>query len=500
MSLKSFFALYFAKYTTKNVQKWADAPYKTQEIIFNNLIKNGKKTAFGKDHHFTTINSYSDFKKQVPIYDYEGLKPYVDRIIAGEEDVLWTGKPIYFAKTSGTTSGAKYIPITKESMPTHIKAAKEALLFYIAEKNDASFVNGKMIFLQGSPVLEEKNGIKIGRLSGIVAHFVPKYLQKNRLPSWKTNCIDDWETKVNAIVKETINEDMTVISGIPSWVQMYFEKLIEKTGKPISETFSNFNFFIYGGVNFEPYKNKFESLIGKKIDYIELYPASEGFIAYQDSQTKKGMLLQLNSGIFYEFIPADEFYNENPTRISLKDVKKGVNYVIILNTTAGLWGYNIGDTIEFTSTKPYRIKVTGRIKHFISAFGEHVIGKEVEKALNEAIISTNATVSEFTVAPQVNPSQKEILPYHEWFIEFEKEPKNLDDFAKKIDSLMQSQNIYYLDLIKGKVLRPLIIRRVKKGGFHAYMKSIGKFGGQNKIPQLSDNRKIANVLQKFLVQ
>lgn len=496
MSLKSLLALPFAKYTIHRVRKWANKPLETQEKVFQYLISEGCQTAFGKDHDFISINSYEDFKKRVPINDYEGLKPYVERIIEGETDVLWKGKPIYFAKTSGTTSGAKYIPITKESMPTHITAARNALLFYINETKDASFVNGKMIFLQGSPILENKNGIKLGRLSGIVAHYVPNYLLKNRLPSWETNCIEDWDTKVDKIVEETIPENMTVISGIPSWVQMYFEKLIEKTGKSITELFPNFNFFIYGGVNFEPYKNKFEALIGKKIAYIELYPASEGFIAFQDSQQEKGMLLQLNSGIFYEFIPSVEFFNENPTRIALQDVQLGVNYVIILNTSAGLWGYNIGDTIEFTSLNPYRIKVTGRIKHFISAFGEHVIGKEVEKALNDAIKGTKINISEFTVAPQVNPESG--LPYHEWFIEFENEPKNVDDIAKKIDFSMQEQNMYYRDLIVGKVLRPLRIRKVKKGGFHQYMKSIGKFGGQNKIPQLSDNRKIADVLEKFL--
>ena len=498
MSIKSFFAIPFAKNATKKVKKWANNPLKTQEKVFQKLISKGRKTAYGKDHDFLNIHNYEDFKKRIKVQDYEGLRAYVDRIVAGESDVLWPGKPLYFAKTSGTTSGAKYIPITKDSMPTHIKAAKNALLSYIVEKNDASFVNGKMIFLQGSPVLEDKNGVKLGRLSGIVAHYIPQYLLKNRLPTWETNCIEDWDTKVNAIVKETIHEDMTVISGIPSWVQMYFEKLIAKTGKPISEIFPNFNFFIYGGVNFEPYKNKFESLIGKKIDYIELYPASEGFIAYQDSQTEKGMLLQLDSGIFYEFIPASEFFDENPTRISLKDVKINVNYVIILNTTAGLWGYNIGDTVEFTNTKPYRIKVTGRIKHFISAFGEHVIGKEVEKALKDAILETNINISEFTVAPQVNPESG--LPYHEWFLEFENEPENMSDFANKIDRSMQAQNSYYFDLIAGKILRPLVIRKVKKGGFHVYMKSIGKFGGQNKIPQLADNRKIADVLQDFLVE
>ena len=495
MSIKAKLAIAFAKRVQKKVYLWANNPYNTQDKVFRNLIKDAQHTQFGKEHQFKSIKTYQDFKNQVPVREYEGLKPYIEQILAGKSDVLWKGKPKYFAKTSGTTSGAKYIPITKASMPTHIKAARNALLFYIANTGKADFVDGKMIFLQGSPILDVKAGIKIGRLSGIVAHFVPSYLQKNRLPSWETNCIDDWDTKVKHIIDETMHQDMTVISGIPSWVQMYFEKLQERTGKKVSELFPNFNFFIYGGVNFEPYKAKFESLIGKKIDYVELYPASEGFIAFQDSLTEKGMLLLLDGGIFYEFIPASEFYDENPTRISIRDVKMGVNYVIILNTNAGLWGYNIGDTIEFTSLKPYRIKVTGRIKHFISAFGEHVIAKEVEQALQEALEETPYTISEFTVAPQVNP--KEGLHYHEWFIEFEDTPNDLKDFAQKIDASMQRQNMYYLDLIEGNILQPLIITLVKKGGFHDYMKSIGKFGGQNKIPQLSDNRKIAAVLEKL---
>lgn len=495
MDIKANLSLVFAKRIKKKVYSWANNPYKTQEKVFKYLIKNAKNTQFGKDHSFENINTYEDFRKQVPINDYEGLKPYIQQILDGKSDVLWKGKPKYFAKTAGTTSGAKYIPITKASMPTHIKAARNALLFYIVNTGNAEFVKGKMIFLQGSPILDVTAGIKTGRLSGIVAHYVPAYLQKNRLPSWETNCIDDWETKVSHIVDETLHQNMTLISGIPSWVQMYFEKLQEKTGKSISEIFPNFNFFVYGGVNFEPYKSKFENLIGKKIDYVELYPASEGFIAYQDSLTEKGMLLQLNSGIFYEFIPAKEFHDENPTRVSIKDVKLGVNYVIILNTNAGLWGYNIGDTIEFTSLKPYRIKVTGRIKHFISAFGEHVIAKEVEQALQVSLEGTLNTISEFTVAPQVTP--KEGLPYHEWFIEFDNSPENLEEFAKKVDNAMQMQNSYYKDLIDGKVLKPLIITPVKKGGFHEYMKSIGKFGGQNKIPQLSDNRKIAEVLENL---
>ena len=497
MSIKSFLAVKISRIVRRKINRWADDPVKTQKKVLKYLLQNAKNTSFGKEHHFNAIKNYEDFKKNIPIRDYEGLKPYVEKIIDGQKNILWKGRPLYFAKTSGTTSGAKFIPITKASMPHHINAARNALLCYIDEKNDASFLDGKMMFLQGSPVLKEKNGIKLGRLSGIVAHYVPAYLQKNRMPSWKTNCIEDWETKVDKIVDETLQEDMSVISGIPSWVQMYFEKLQTKTGKTIAEIFPRFDFFIYGGVNFQPYKFKFESLIGKKIDYIELYPASEGFIAFQDRQKEDGMLLQLNSGIFYEFIVADTFFDKSPERIDLSQVKLGVNYVIIINTDAGLWGYNIGDTVCFTSIQPYRIKVTGRIKHFISAFGEHVIGKEVEQALAKAIKGTTVQVSEFTVAPQVNPKQG--LPYHQWYIEFEKPPESLTDFAAVIDREMQRQNIYYTDLIEGNILKPLVISPVKKGGFHEYMKSIGKLGGQNKIPQLSDNRKIAEVLDRYLL-
>lgn len=491
--IKSFLAKIYAKKTAKDIQKWADNPIKSQEKVFQNLIKQAQETDFGKDHQFHQIKTYTDFKKQVPVRDYEGLKPYIEKIKEGKENVLWKGKPIYFAKTSGTTSGAKYIPITKESMPHHIQAAKQALLLYIYRTGKADFVNGKMIFLQGSPVLAETNGIKTGRLSGIVAHFVPKYLQKNRMPSWETNCIEDWETKVNAIVNETINQNMTLISGIPSWVQMYFEKLIEKSGKKVGELFPNFNLFVYGGVNYEPYRNKMENLIGRKVDSIELFPASEGFFAFQDTQNEKGMLLLLDSGIFYEFIPADEFYDDNPTRISLKDVKLGVNYVLIISTDAGLWSYNIGDTIQFTSLKPYRIVVSGRIKHFISAFGEHVIAKEVETALQETVKATDVQINEFTVAPQITPKQG--LPYHEWFIEFKKEPENVTDFAQKIDANLVKQNSYYKDLIIGKVLQPLKITKVKPNGFQDYMKSIGKLGGQNKLPRLANDRKIADKLK-----
>ncbi|WP_409417742.1 GH3 auxin-responsive promoter family protein [Flavobacterium sp. PS2] len=493
MSIKSVAAKLFASKIYNNTQAWAKKPVETQMKVFKSLINGAKDTEFGKDHHFDKIKTIQDFKNYVPVRDYEDLKSYIDKVRVGEKDILWKGKPLYFAKTSGTTSGAKYIPLTKESMPYHIEASRNAILHYIHETGNADFVDGKMIFLQGSPELIEKNGIKLGRLSGIAAHFVPKYLQKNRLPSWETNCIEDWETKINAIVGETIDQDMTIISGIPSWVQMYFERLEEKSGKKVGDLFKNFNLFIYGGVNYEPYRAKFENLIGRKVDSIELFPASEGFFAYQDSQKSKGMLLLLNSGIFYEFIKADEFFSENPKRLTIGEVELGINYVLIISTNAGLWGYNIGDTVQFTSLYPHRVIVSGRIKHYISAFGEHVIGNEVENAMKEAMENTNIRINEFTVAPQINPTEG--LPYHEWFVEFENEPENMLTFAEAIDDSMRKQNIYYDDLITGNILQKVVITKVTKNGFQEYMKSQGKLGGQNKIPRLSNNRDIADALK-----
>lgn len=493
-SLKSFLAKVYAQVVHQSIKKWASNPVETQERVFKGLISSGSQTVFGKDHNFENIRTYEDFKNQVPVRDYENLKSYLLRALDGEENIVWPGRPLYFAKTSGTTSGTKYIPLTKDSIPTHISAARNALLVYIATTGKSEFVSGKMIFLQGSPVLHKQNGIPIGRLSGIVAHHVPKYLQKNRLPSYETNCIEDWDAKVNAIINETISEDMTLISGIPPWVLGYFEKLHHKTGKHIGDVFKNFSLFVYGGVNFKPYQSKFDSLIGRPVDSIELFPASEGFFAFQNEQNDPGMLLQLNSGMFFEFIEADHFYDDQPTRITIKDVQLDTNYVLIVSTNAGLWAYNVGDTVKFTSLSPYKLVVTGRLSHFISAFGEHVIGKEVEEAMQSAIIASDAVVAEFTVAPQINPSEG--LPYHEWFIEFEKEPSNFRAFVENLDIALQSQNSYYKDLITGKILKPLQITRVVKDGFSRYMESIGKLGGQNKTPRLANDRKLVDALSQ----
>ncbi|MCO5947738.1 GH3 auxin-responsive promoter family protein [Mucilaginibacter flavidus] len=498
MGLKAALSKPFAAIVNSRLNKLRQNAVALQQKTFQQLIAKAKSTAFGADHHFSQINSYDNFKKNVPIRDYEQLRPYIERVTKGEENVLWPGKPAYLSKTSGTTSGVKYIPISKESMPEHIKAARNALLSYIHETGNADFVDGKLIFLQGSPVLDVKAGIPTGRLSGIVAHHVPGYLQKNRMPSYDTNCIDDWEQKVDAIVEETKNQDMRLISGIPPWCQMYFDRLSAVSGgKKIKDIFPNFKLFVHGGVNYEPYRARMEESIGFKIDSIETYPASEGFIAFQDSQKEKGLLLMVDSGIFYEFIPTDEYFNENPTRISLADVELDRNYVLILNTSAGLWGYSLGDTVKFVSKNPYKIVVTGRIKHYISAFGEHVIGEEVEQALMSVANQQGVDVIEFTVAPEVNPPAGQ-LPYHEWFIEFGKAPADMAAFAIEVDKALQKKNIYYFDLITGNILRPLVIQSVKKDTFINYMRSQGKLGGQNKVPRLSNDRKIADELRAYI--
>jgi hypothetical protein len=497
MGIRSVLAKPFAARINKQTQEWSSRPGFYQQQTFQQLIQKAKSTTFGKDHGYGDIRTYADFKKQVPIKDYELLKPYIERVLHGEENILWPGKPAYFAKTSGTTSGTKYIPITKDSIPNHINSARNALLSYVYETGNGKFLDGGLIFLSGSPELSEKAGIKTGRLSGIVNHHVPGYLRSNQKPSYQTNCIEDWEEKLDKIIEETLQEDMTLISGIPPWAQMYFDRIVAKTGKKVKDVFPNFSMFVYGGVNFEPYRAKLFETIGKKIDSIETYPASEGFIAYQDSQRAEGLLLLLNTGIFFEFIPAEEYFNENPTRLSIEEVELGKNYALIINNNAGLWGYSIGDTVKFVSKNPYRIIVSGRIKHFISAFGEHVIGEEVEKAMKLTIEKFPETqLVEFTVAPNVAP--KEGMPHHEWLIEFANPPKDLNAFSLELDNNLRKLNVYYDDLITGNILRTLVITSLKKNAFIDYMKSQGKLGGQNKVPRLSNDRKIADELRLFV--
>ena len=496
MAFKSKIVKPLANKISRDIDKWSRTAVESQQKILKNLIKKASHTQFGQDHQFSKIKTYEDFKSLVPIRDYEQIKPYVQKIIDGQADVLWKGKPKYFAKTSGTTSGVKYIPLTKDSIPNHFGTARNALFNYYAKTGQGAWLDGKMIFLSGSPEMTKTSGILTGRLSGIVNHQVPQWIRKNQLPSYETNCIEAWEEKLERIVEETIDQDMRLISGIPPWVQMYYEKLLEKSGKStISNLFPNYEVFVFGGVNYKPYQATLEKLVGKQINTLETYPASEGFIAFQDQLGAEGLLLNSNSGIFFEFVLAEDIFDDNPKRINLSEVEIGKNYAIILSTNAGLWAYNIGDTVEFVSLDPFRLKVSGRIKHFISAFGEHVIGKEVEKAMEEACKECNVRVIEFSVAPQVNPNAG--LPFHEWLIEFEDAPTSIGLFAKILDQKMVAQNIYYKDLISGKVLQPLIITEIKKDGFRSMMQARGKLGGQNKVPRLANDRVLAEDMQGF---
>jgi len=497
MGIRSLLAKPFAAYIDRQTKAWSSRPGETQLRVFQSLIKGGKDTLFGKDHGFESIRTYPDFKNQVPVRDYEGLKPYVEKVIAGEPNILWPGKPAYFAKTSGTTSGTKYIPISKESASTHFVSARNATLSYVHETGHSSFLDGNLIFLSGSPELDEVAGIKTGRLSGISNHLIPGFLRTNQKPSYETNCIEDWEEKLDKIIDETLHANMTLISGIPPWAQMYFDRIQQRTGKKIKEVFPNFSMFVYGGVNFEPYRAKLFDSIGRKVDSIETYPASEGFIAYQDSQHAEGLLLLLNNGIFYEFIPVEEYFNDNPTRLSIDEVELGKNYALVINSNAGLWGYSIGDTIKFVSSNPYRLVVSGRIKHFISAFGEHVIGEEVEKAMKFTMQKfPEVELVEFTVAPHVSPDEG--MPHHEWLVEFAKVPHDITAFELELDNQLRTLNVYYDDLISGSILRTLRITSLKRNSFIDYMKSLGKLGGQNKVPRLSNDRKIAEELGKLI--
>ncbi|MDU0371052.1 GH3 auxin-responsive promoter family protein [Hymenobacter endophyticus] len=494
MGLKSTLSRPLAAYIARQYAQWQHDPIGTQQRVLRELLERGANTAFGQAHHLGGVRTAQDFAWQVPVRDYEALKPWFERVKQGEANVLWPGKPLYLAKTSGTTSGAKYIPLTKDSIPNHINGARDALLHYVHKTGKSRFLDGKLMFLSGSPELEMVSGIHTGRLSGIVNHHVPAYLRRNQLPSYATNVIEDWETKLDQIVDETVNQPMTLISGIPPWVQMYFDRIVERTGRPVGEVFPGFDLFVYGGVNFEPYRKKLLETIGRPVDSVELFPASEGFLAFQDEPGNPGLLLLLDAGIYYEFVPVERFFEKNPPRCTLADVELDRQYALVLSSNAGLWGYSLGDTVRFVSKYPFRVVVTGRIKHFLSAFGEHVIGEEVEQTLREAMRQhPEVEVVEFTVAPQVsnNPA---VPSRHQWLVEFARPPHDAAAFAATLDAGLRQRNVYYDDLLRGHILAPLQLTPLPAGAFQRYMKSQGKLGGQNKVPRLSNDRTLAEGL------
>jgi len=497
MFFKRLIVSFLARKNKKAVDAWSKKSVDNQEKIFTKLVTTLAETKYGKKIGANKKMSLFDFQKKSPINSYEDLSPYIKLISMGEKNVLWPGRPAYFAKTSGTTSGVKFIPLTTEMLKNQINSSKEALLLYAFYQKKFEAINGKMMFVQGSPILKKYGKIKTGRLSGIVANHIPFFLQSNRLPSFKTNSIENWEKKTENIINETIGCDLRLIGGIPPWVIMYFQSILKKTHKEnINVVFPNLSLYVHGGVNFKPYKNTLRSLL-PNVDFLELYPASEGFFAYQDDIKDDALLLLTNHGVFYEFIESNEFLKGEGQRITLKDVVLGKNYVLIISTCSGLWSYNIGDTVMFVNLNPYKIVITGRIKHYISAFGEHVISKEVETALDLCLTKFGGEVFSFTVCPNISP--KNGLPHHDWFIEFIKKPTNFSSFCEYLDTSLRKQNIYYNDLVKNNIIKPLVVNCVKVGSFNNYMKSIDKLGGQNKCPSISNDRKIGNFLSNYLI-
>ncbi len=489
-----------ARISTKQLQKQVENPIEFQQKWFRKLLKIGKQTLFGREHNLEAIKDYNSFVSSVPLCKYEDLLPYINKIKEGKPDILWKGLPAYFAKTSGTTAGAKYIPLTMEQLTLQIKAARQALFNYVVQTGDAQLFNGKMLFLSGSPDVEKVGKIYAGRLSGIVHRHIPKWALRNRLPSYEINRITDWNKKVDAIIDEVLQvaQQLTLISGIPPWIQMFLERIVERTGRMPFQLFPNLRVYVHGGVQFAPYERVLRELLGEKVVFIETFPASEGFFAFQDvlDAPEKGLILLPDSGIFYEFIPFEEIDNDNPKRLTLDQVQTGKVYEMVLSTNAGLWAYRLGDLIRFTSVNPYRVRVVGRTSQYISAFGEHVIIEEIENALNEALKKAGGKVRDFHVAPQVTPADN-TRPYHEWFIEFIQMPENMQLFIEQLDKALQKQNPYYKDLRDGLILDLPRVRILPEGSFHAYLDSIGKLGGQFKVPRVSNNRKHADPLSKY---
>ncbi len=499
MNLKNHFIHLVANRVCRNLSVDYQQGQQVQERILHQLIKKAEITRFARDHGFHQIRNAEDYKSKVPLREYEDFKPYLNLIQNGTKDVLWPGLPKYLSKTSGTTSGVKFIPLTKDSISNHINSAKYCLFHYIQQKPETKIFDGKMIFLSGSPELTYQNNIAIGRLSGIINHEIPAWFQTNKLPDYQLNCIHPWEVKLDQMIKSYSNVDVRVLSGIPPWIQMFCERLLDFTGKScVMDVFPNLELYIHGGVNYTPYSQKINQLIGQEINLIETYPASEGFIAYQNNFQEDGMQLVVNDGIFFEFIAKEDIEKHPEKRIQLKDVELNKDYAIILTTNAGLWSYLIGDLVRFVSCKPHKIKFSGRISQFISAFGEHVISSEIDRAISLAQLQYQFEFIEFTVAPQISPVDKG-KAYHEWFIEFSEIPKNLHEIAHTINSHLCELNSYYKDLIEGKLLDTLKIRPVKKNSFLNYMRKVGKLGEQFKVHRLSNDRIMADVLSNDVI-
>lgn len=481
MSLKAILFLKFSQWKIKKeYETHRNASFYQTKFLHQILAKN-QNTLFGKEYYFGQIADYSQYQKRIPIRSYEEFLPYIEKVKLGEKQVLTTSDPAYLLMTSGTTAGSKYIPITKTGIKHQIDAALKVLCFQAVNSGSAEFMDSKMIFLQGSPALDYSLNIPTGRLSGVVYHHVPKFFQRNKLPSYEANIIEDWQTKLDAIVDETYREDISILGGIPPWCLQYFEKLLEKSNSiNLKSLFPNLAMYIHGGLDFSNYKDKVSKLLGENVSCLQTFPASEGFFALQDRMESDDMLLLLNQGVFYEF----RTFGDNANNVlTINDVSLHKRYELIITNNSGLYRYAMGDLIEFTYLRPYRIKVVGRTSQFISAFGEHVIAYEVEKAMERASASLELKIEDYYVSADVE--QKQYI----WQVEFANsiDKARIIEFQNRLDVELAILNKYYHHLIAGKIINSCAIHEVDAGFFSRHREKLGKLGGQNKVVRLGNS-------------
>lgn len=486
-----------------SIEQWINDPEKAQHAVWQDLVAAGLYTEFGRQYQFKDIRLLDDFKERVPVHEYEDLKPYIQRMMDGEENVLWNTPIKWFAKSSGTTSDkSKFIPISDESLKDgHYKASKDVLTMYYISHPDSDLLTGKSLVLGGSHQINMVNEeIQFGDLSAVVLQNSPFWSNWIRTPDLSIALMDEWESKIEMLATSTIHENVTSMAGVPTWTLVLLKRILEITGKKnIAEVWPNLELYLHGGVSFVPYREQFEKIIGKPINYLESYNASEGFFAAQDDLEVDGMLLMADHGIFYEFMPPEEAGKKHPRTLRLSEVELNKNYALVISTAGGLWRYIVGDTIKFVSLNPYRVKVSGRIKHYINAFGEEVIVDNTDKAIAMACEQTGATVNDYTAAPVYFSDASNGA--HEWLIEFEHEPKDLDAFTDALDKALQQTNSdYEAKRYRELALRKPLLHKINKGLFNNWLKSKGKLGGQHKIPRLSNDRKIMDDILQFINQ
>jgi GH3 auxin-responsive promoter len=474
------------------IEAWRNNPLDAQREVLQDLVTSAQYTEFGRKYNFSELFNVRDFKEAIPIHDYEDLKPYIERIMRGEQNILWNTPVYWFAKSSGTTSDkSKFIPISDESLEDgHFKASKDVLSLYYQFKPDSELLTGKGLLIGGSHSINPMNTeAQYGDLSAVLFQNSPFWAHWLRTPDLSIALMDEWESKIEKIAAATIKENVTSVSGVPTWTLVLFKRILEITGKKtIAEVWPSLELYLHGGVSFTPYKEQFQRLIGKDINYLEMYNASEGFFAAQDIPGEEGMLLFTDHGIFYEFMPVSEYGKKDPRTVGLQDVELGRNYAPIISTNGGLWRYLVGDTIQFTSLSPFRVRVSGRLKHFMNAFGEEVIVDNTDKAIAIASEKTGAIVNDYTAAPIYFSAAANGA--HEWLIEFDKEPANLDEFTTELDTALKSINSdYEAKRHKSIALGMPVIHSLKKGIFNEWLRHKGKLGGQHKVPRLSNERK-----------